>query len=386
MAANRDESVLVGSVEDINSDLNGECFIAGAEGEPETYVVNNLVYFPTDFPAATDTTKGTKQIIADDQMVAFIIANTRACLVNGRSEDNAVRIAFLRFLAARMGLMSPHFTVTANNVRYNHAIWADRDTKGYLKPAEPVAEDAHARKAIKEKLTLAVRKQMMPKLTNLVCCVAYMFRVRGHHYMADFQDRYVTLWSRCLYKPEDLPLEWELVATDALHAIMPGHLDDFWVNSAAEAKCAGTLIKRIDSAPAGSAGVQALGRGLTDVMMTFPGIVKKVPDAYKEFKTVESKVEGNRWGGSINARFYGASRLRVDEGKIGALASVVLGVYEHMAPNSPLRNSMALKRLAEIAPATGGAIGMAAARTIRDERMNLIEDTGSSIVEITEVK
>lgn len=170
-------------------------------------------------------------------------------------------------------------------------------------------------------------------------------------------------------------LDWVYVATDSLHAIMPDILDEFWQNSARDAKCAGTLIKRLDSAPAGAAGVVALARGMTDVTMLFPGIVAKVPEAYQEFNRIHNVVQGSRWTGSINSRFYGVARTRVDEAKIGALASVVLGVYENLASNSKLRDSMALKRLAEIAPATGGAIGLAARRAAADERLNLIEYT-----------
>jgi hypothetical protein len=201
--------------------------------------------------------------------------------------------------------------------------------------------------------------------------------------MADFEDRYSTLWSRCLYKPEDLPLEWQFVATDALHAIMPDVLDIFWRSAADNARCAGTLIKRIDSAPAGAAGVVALERGLSDVVMLFPAITEKVPEAYEEFKSVVAQTKSSRWACSVNARFYGVSRARVDEAKIGALASVVLGVYEHLAPASKLRDSMALQRLAQIAPVTGGAIGIAAGRAARDDRLNLISYTvaGAPVVE-----
>jgi hypothetical protein len=306
-------------------------------------------------------------------MAAFLIVNVDACMRAGRSEDLAIRIAYLRFLAARNGLISPSFSTAAHNVRYNHARFVDETTAKIV--ANSKTTYAAATKAIKDKLVTRLRQEIAPKFTNLVCCVAYMFRVRGHHYMSDFQDRYATLWSRCLYKPEDLPLDWEHVATDALHAIMPDVLDQFWQSAAEDSRCAGTLIKRLDSAPAGAAGVVALERGLSDVMMLFPAIVEKVPDAHNEFRRIAHQTKSSRWACSINARFYGEARTRVDEARIGALASVVLGVYEHLAPSSRLRDSMALQRLAQIAPATGGAIGIAAGRAARDERLNLISYT-----------
>lgn len=363
--------VLVGTQEDINADLNGECFIAGAEGEPEKIIENNYIIFPKDFPTASEATVGQKIPVKDNHMIAFLIANVRHSMSKGRSGEAAAKIAYLRFLVARNGLVSPSFSTVAHNVRYNHAIFTERTTADILD--KKFSKDYV--KVIRDTLTREVRESMTKKMTNLVCCVAYIFRVRGHHYMSDFRDRYDTLWVRCLYKPEELPMDWEMIATDSLHAIMPDVLDNFWGSAVNNARCAGTLIKRYDSAPAGSAGVVALERGLNDVTMLFPAIVEKVPDAHEEFKHVVRQVQGSRWGGSINARFYGATRQRVDEAKIGALASVVMGVYEHLAPQSKLRDSMALARLAQIAPATGGAIGVAAGRAARDERLNLIQYT-----------
>jgi hypothetical protein len=366
---------LQGDDKDINDDLNGECFIAGAEGEPEVLIRNNLIRFPSNSPAASENQKYGLIAFTSEQMNAFLLINTLFAIVSGRTHEQAAKVAYIRFLAARNGLVSPNFSTAINNVRYNHAVFDKADVSAIISNDTEQAQTAV--KAINETLSSEFRKNTRKCFTNLVCCVAYIFRVRGHHYMDDFQERYQSLWARCLYKPDELPVEWELVATDALHAIMPAMLDEFWGICVNEARCAGTLIKRYDSAPAGAAGVVALDRGLSDVIMLFPGIVEKVPEAHAEFRSVLGSVSNNRWGGSINARFYGAARIRVDEAKIGALASVVMGIYEHLAPNSKLRDSMALKRLAEIAPATGGAIGIAARRAAQDERMNLIAYTAA---------
>lgn len=371
--------VLPGTEADYDEDLNGECFIAGAEGEPEVIIQNNIVHFPSDMPVATEQSIRQSIQYTTDQMNAFLMMNTSRSLRAGRPGAQAAKIAYIRFLAVRNGLISPSFSTQIHNVRYNHA---ERANYSVTQTIEATSEAlADARRAINETLTIDVRKNIRRCFTNMTCCVAYIFRVRGHHYMSDFLDRYQTLWVRCLYKPEDLPVEWDCIATDALHAIMPDVLDSFWFDCVEGARCAGTLIKRYDSAPAGAAGVVALERGLSDVMMLFPAIIEKVPEAHAEFTTVLASVKTSRWGGSINARFYGAHRVRVDEAKIGSLASVVMGVYEHLAPQSKLRDSNALKRLAEIAPATGGAIGIAARRAAQDERLNLIAYTAQPGVE-----
>lgn len=363
-------------------DLNGECFVVGAEGESEELISKNVVYFPPDFPAAAQAAAGTPQTITDAQANSFIAVNAAHSIVSGRSVQDSAKIAYIRFLAARHGLMSPEFTKAANNVRYNHS---ERiSAEGLATLLQNGLDTNEKRTSLRDVLSAEAKKNMRKRFSDIVCCVAYIFRVRGHHYRDDINERYVSLWARCLHKDSELPASWEVLATDALHAIMPGHLDRYWETCVATARCAGALSKRFDSAPAGVAGVLALERGLDDVRMLFPGVVNKVPGAYDEFVRIVDLLKASRWGGSINCRFYGVERIRVNEGKIGALASVVLGVYEQLAPDSRLKESPALKRLAETAPATGGAIGLAARRAVQDDRMTLLDTIDQAPRFITE--
>jgi hypothetical protein len=360
-----------------NEDLNGECFIVGAEGEVEEKVDKNVVVFPPGFTAAGPTTIGAAIVHTPEHTADFLVANVAVSIAAGRTVADAAKIAYVRYLAARNGLISPDFAAASHNVRYNHA--ERLDDAGLARLKASVIGNASHETAIRAAITVDFKKIARRAFTDVVCCVAYIFRVRGHHYRDDILDRYTSLWARCLKRDADLPASWELLATDALHAIMPDVLDNYWRDSAAEAKCAGALIKRLDSAPAGVAGVLALKRGLTDVMMLFPGVAEKVPDSFRYFTHVSGQVESSRWGGSINCRFYGVARIRVDEGRIGALASVVMGIYDQLATDSKLRESPALKRLAETAPATGGAIGMAARRTVNSNKMNLLLASDSDV-------
>jgi len=363
-----DDSIALFGVD--NDDLNGECFIVGAEGEVEEKVDKNVVVFPPGCPAAGPANIGVAVTFDSAQTAEFLIANVARSIAANRTPAEAAKIAYVRYLAVRAGLISPDFSPAAHNVRYNHAEWVSDADMTALRAT--VLGNATVEAAIRATITPDYKKLARRAFTDVVCCVAYIFRVRGHHYRDDILDRYVSLWARCLKRDADLPASWELLATDALHAIMPDVLDDAWREAAAEARCAGALIKRIDSAPAGVAGVLALKRGLSDVMMLFPGVAEKVPAAYRYFVDISGTVESSRWGGSINCRFYGVPRIRVDEGRIGALASVVMGIYDQLATDSKLRESPALKRLAETAPATGGAIGMAARRTVNHPQMNLL--------------
>jgi hypothetical protein len=353
-----------------NGDLNGACFVVGAEGEAEILTDTNLVVIPPGCPVQTVEHTGEAIAYTSAQSDLLMFANFAKLVEAGRTEEVAARVAYLRFLSVRQGYMSPNYDPVAHNVKYNHCVNIDATEYARLRALVSAAGLA----AIRASCTVQVRATMRRNFMDYVCCVAYIFRVRGHHYKAEIEDRYKTLWSRCLKDPGEVVLPWMNIATDSLHAIMPDVLDDVWGYAVTNARCAGTLCKRWDSAPAGSAGIAALRRGLEDVMMLFPRVVERVPVAYAEFVRLNDLLEGSRWGGSINNRFYGVPRIRIDEGKVGALASVVMGVYEQLAPDSRLRESPALKRLAEIAPATGGAIGNAANKATRSEAFSLISE------------
>lgn len=357
----------------VTEDLNGECFIVGAEGEVEEHVDTNIIYVPHGMAVATNQSVGNMQVHDQDQVAQFVLCNMAVDLPAGvnRTLADRAKIAYIRYLAVRNGLASPDFDPAANNVKYNHT---ERLSEARTQELETAGlASTEIKTAIQNTLTGPYRKLCRRMFMDCVCCIAYIFRVRGHHYKDDFQTRYDTLWSRCLHTPADLPLQWNYLATDALHAVMPVHLDAIWADCVTNARCAGALIKRFDAAPAGVAGVFALKRGLDDVMMIFPGVVNNIPDAYRSFVQMFTRLKQSRWGGSINARYYGAQRIRVDEGSIGALASVVMGVYDQLASDSKLRESPALARLAQTAPATGGAIGLAARNATSDRRLNLLD-------------
>lgn len=361
-----------------NDDLNGDCFILGTEGEPEEDIELNHVIFSVGIPSATDATVLVPVAFTNIQADGFIKDNTYHLYSNGVAFNDALYLAYLRFLAVRMGAISPEFAVNIHNVRYNDAVrlngvnsanFRGQYTVGHANIAPNEAAFRAAWAAGGATLNKVVTRKVF---TDIVCAIAYMFRVRGHHFRNDFDAKYKTLWTRCLHADADLGSSWQNIATTGLHAIMPDILDSFWTHSVQNSYCAGALTKRFDSAPAGAAGILALKKGLDDVSMIFPIILDRVPDSKTAFDQIYTAVTANRWGASINARYYGVNRVNYNETDIGALASVVMGVYDQLAPNADLKDSMALQRLARIAPATGGAIGQAALRTTRSERMTLL--------------
>jgi hypothetical protein len=346
-----------------DEDLNGECFIVHGEGENYIGEASTRVIFAHNTPRAATQGEIRKVPFSAPAIREFLLVNAAAVkeAVPELSTKDAATIAYLRYLAVSNGLISPNFDVAAYHVIYNDAIELD----------DRIIQAYRSQNADLTFLSSFNRNVIREQFTDLVCCVAYMFRVRGHHYLPDMEGRYLSLWERCLRTAGNMPCTWLAVSRYAFHAIMPVILDKFWKFCVDGSYIAGTLCKRYDSAPAGSSGVLALAKGVRDIQLILPQALEIAHEEVADLSKIADIVTAERWSTSVNARYYGATRVRVDEGKIGVLASVVLGIYERLAPTSQLRNAPSVKRLATLAPATGGAIGRIAANTVADERMTL---------------
>jgi len=336
-----------------NEDLNGDCYVSGELGETEELRTDRTVIFPFGKNGASVPFEEVH--FTADEATIFLNLNFYYLMhhfAKGTEEQNA-RASYLRFLAARQGIVSNRFDTKVFNVRYNEAVIEASNTEKYdWFDANPnAAGGAHPK--LRAGLTAEIRKKFRSNFTNIVCCIAYMFRVRGHHFVGDMEDKYKDLWRKCLREEDDPGLKWEYIAHNALHAIMPLVLDGFWLNAVNNSNVAGALMKRYDSAPAGVAGVRALQAGMQDIATVVPGYKALNKGLYDDIDRLVTYLKNNRWAGSINRRFYGAGDLAFDEQKYSAVAATLLAALNQFAPTSPLKNSAALKRMSTGAPISG---------------------------------
>lgn len=332
----------------VDSDMNGDPFVPGSEGEIEVYNEDNVVVFPPNFHGVASGEELSEIKPHVDDIERFIIANAGKVISDKVSLRDALIIGTVRFLAARVGLVSPNFSTDKHNVRYNEAVNISEEK--YREYAAKVSDMVAARNELND----VRRKLIISNFSNYVCCVAFVFRSRGHHYLATLQELYDRLWGKCLKTVADNPLGWQKMSTYALHAIMPDILDDYWKQCAAKQRIAGALIKRLDTAPAGCASAYIVQKGITDVKVVLPTIVRRDPEGSVYLAAVIAQLEQGRWVGSVNARYYGVNKLRIDESKLAALGAIVLGCYETLARTSPLVASPALIRVASNAPILRG--------------------------------
>jgi hypothetical protein len=334
-------------------DYNGECFVLGSQGEREELLPAHVI----PYLAADNMGPGLVKNAA--QCDAFFINQLDALAALPADPELTqlaiAKIAFLRTLAYRHG----YFDTVNDHVAH----------RCHITDYHVIAANAAAPFNAIVLLTAPIKARLRAKFTNMLCCVAYMFRIRGHHYMDGFNAKYAALWRKCLYEEDDPGLHWKFIARYAFHAIYPDTLDDIWRNAVLNARCAGALMKRFDCAPAGIASIVALRKGLDDLAMNFPSILVKCRRAIEHLEELEVIVTNHRWAGSINRRFYNGPPVVVDESILASLAATILGAIGVFCPDAPLNDSRALQRLASNARITQGVMGIVIQKAAQEREM-----------------
>lgn len=285
--------------------------------------------------------------------------------------EEARRIAFLRVHALTKGLGDMAQNLAAHNVRYSDIAIVPDDEEYVIAIGNAALDGNRGRNSVIPNWNADEewREDVLEKVTNMICMVAYFMRVRGHHWTADSDSKYAQIWRNCLYEEDNPGLNWDKIAHHTYHFIYPDVLDEFWENAVENAHCAGTLAKRFDSLPAGVAAVGAVMTGVNDLLIVLPNIRNLVPAAFQELDRCANVIRGHRWAGSINRRFYNGPELVVDEKKLGSIAAVIIGCMQAVVSAAPLRNSRALQRVASNAPITGALFSTMIQKAVTDDRM-----------------
>jgi hypothetical protein len=339
-----------------NNDIyfNGHFLEVKSEGEiykkDDAYLVvldpNTQVGEGYEKPAKYDVNTGIRILTVIASQVSAINREKKIKLTKEAFAD----IVLLRYISVKYGLMNPNLTKKVIFTCYNQCMFAEKDTDNdpvIKQEAKEIKEFLDDEKFLFGRLAFWADNYM-----NFVCLLAYMFRVRGHHFVPDMLSKYVNVWKKvCL---DNAVIDFETAVTYGLHAICPPVLDAFYKECVDNQRISGALIIRYYSFGAGTAVFGLLQYAVKDLKVAAPFLIDKLK---KEVTFVEDTVQNmkdNRWNHTINARLYGANRERVDESQIGALCAVIRGAVESVAEHHPILASEALKRAANQAPLTGG--------------------------------
>jgi ribonucleotide monophosphatase NagD (HAD superfamily) len=330
------------------ADQNGALFLGSAQGEELVQNVDTAIVIEPNFVTAANF--GERVVFTDNQYKAFLALNAFTLITGGMPLADAIKVAYARYLVIREGYASNRFAPAAHHVTYTDVVATDDAS------IARVVAGANVLVGMNALLTEAVKADIRDTFIDRVCTVAFVFRVRGHHYIADYQSIYDRVWRKTRIDANRLRTTWQHFAVNAIHAIYPVHLDRIWEDAVQNRHCNGALIKRFISAPAGVAGVYVVRQGIDDVSTVAPGIRTTLNASAQYLDTIIAELKKARFNGSINARYYGASHVDVDEKQLGAAGAVIRAALEGLDPNAPLGKSPALARIASNAPITGAVL------------------------------
>lgn len=357
--------------------INGSPFCVNAQGEAAEGKREHYAILVDDLPEFDDTTEAWTTQVTDGvatvtglngmkamdkqaavQCMTFQLLymkdlqNEKIDALNGKQ---IIELVYLRMLYYRLRLLTSG--MTAENCRCKYVevetcaiganparAWTTAANDGFRKAKNTVRQllDRH-----KDHLGY-VRRQC----TNMLCLVAYMFRSQGHHYLADYQSKYESLWSKWAEADKKFANTWATLATIGCHCIPPYRLDNFWLGAVAEGATAAALSLRVTVPAAGTAAVFTMHAGWIDLVNVYGGCFGQQKELADELEAIyrDLRLPQNRWKFGINAALYGEQSNRLNLEAFAPLAAAVLGAYQELVERSTLVQSASLVREAGNAP------------------------------------
>lgn len=353
--------------------VNGDILIVSKSGVKYENDARLIVTCLNDTPTAPEPAEFAPLNFTKRQAAAFIgyNAHTITETTPGLALNQAVELAYFRFLAVKYRLVSPQYLPENFRVRYNQCVVLANSSSNNVSANDehtlPAIRKAELQAAMAAVLTHVNKERYNSIFINLVCMLAYMFRTRGHHYNASMNDKYNDIWRKTASNTVVLLNVWENIMTVGLHAIIPVVLDSFWEVMIKQDKVDPILELRFLSAAAGTALFPVLQKGMSDLLVVFPQAKLLLQNEIEYVEGICLDLKRDRWAHSINATYYGANRGRFDEAKTGAVGALIKAVLDAIVPGTDLTNSEALKRAAKLAPITGSALGVALKSYIKSE-------------------
>lgn len=89
-----------------------------------------------------------------------------------------------------------------------------------------------------------------------------------------------------------------------------------------------------------------LDSGIRDLKVIAQGVEKVLGEETKYLEELIELGKVHRFAGSVNAKYYGAKRIQINERKLAALAATVYACLNALTETAPLKESPALRRMA----------------------------------------
>ena len=343
---------------DVVALLNGQLYSNNETGETEIDVTAYRIPIRTTCPDSggthlflddiqdTNSTLRAPIVLNELQTSTFltdqVVYLREDCNIAAGDMPNAAlcEIAYLRLLSYRLRVINGNLNLANLFVRYNNAVVSDPAVPNSLTNLLEANANRDAHRQMIRDWTNANQAQVqfiVANFSNIVCCVAYVFRQKGHHYITgpDYQEAYTKIWNKANRSNKILNATWEQMATIGLHAIMPWVLDQYYMFASATGRIAAPLSLRVRVPCAGTAAPFALLVGWDDAKSAYGMLLSDHEDTYERLVQVVQYYRGHRWAHGINSGYYGKPCTRLDLTPFSSMAATVAGVYEAAAERVP---------------------------------------------------
>lgn len=342
--------------------LNGFAYRDLGVGESFINVANNVCWFPHNLGGIADGQMFEDRGLTRAQMGRVLGENFLALRATGTDPVVAIKVAYIRSQLIQTGLISNLWVPATYHVNY-----IDTNT-GIARPNFNDQVTAAGGFDYGANCDVNFRNSVKDNLLNVICCLAYVFRTRAHHYTPDILPVYQKMYPKMGFNPAEWGLSIDQINVMALHCIPPIVLDHVWTYCVQNSHCSGTLVKRYNSPAAGTAAFFAARNSIHDLKNVVPSLIALHKDAVDACDAICRDYERNRWIGSINHKYYGVERKVIDESILGGLAALTISILMAFDPTAPMLQSPSLKRVSSNAPITTAVIGTALKTIVKSEK------------------
>lgn len=324
--------------------LNGDYYMPNDMGEAETKNADYHWLFPSEhFNAKTPDTyeEGKTPLTALELFASLNYADLKS---KGVSQSLAAKITSWRMLAVKEGLVRPGDTPSITRTKYVEV--------SYKTASATQTADLKEYYDIIDAMPARIKDNIGASFANVVCTIAFVFRVRGHHYLDDLQAVYDRIWGKLRGMPDGMvnSADWKTIATIGLHAITPLRLDNFWAKMVRLGQVGNPLAIRFNAPAAGTAAWYAIMAGVSNLKALIPEHSHRFDDQIHLVTQAVQWFETHRWDGSINRRLYNAGEFKTPLSKVSELAAAVRGSVEPDDLQSELKNAASMNKVISNAP------------------------------------
>jgi hypothetical protein len=324
------------NLSDIFSDVNGCSSYTEDIAAMGTIPSEFHIYIPTPLEGilSKDLTAPFKRVgaLPEKAFSDFLRINVKKLMEGKLSANDAAFCALLKWqgvINGALGLSPAIRSVTINEVEFIESTEAEKE-------------------AFPAGITRDMVRFTSTYWSNIFSVVAHVFRVRGHHWKAEYRSLYDRTWASITVETPNFMPDWEVISRAAVHCFGIKAIHYLAVHCARNGELAKGLVLRLNAACAGTASVQTSAAALNEMKSAtwYTFLARHKREAIEHLETEAERLRVLSVAAHINYRLYGFSGapIMVDDSSTRTLAPYILGWIDILDDNEPIKKQKAINK------------------------------------------